>query len=203
MQACLGLADVWAPFGQLGGQADGELLLRRRQLSGWQQLGLQAARRFGGKQAEGIDQVVAPGLKAWQARLDGRHLGAGLGHVEPGGDTFGLTILGKLQAVLGDLQVVAGHLQGVLHGTQLDVVAGRFREQRQQHAAAVVLGHFHGGISSLDLAAHTAPQVQLPTRHQIALPKVESLFARLAGRVVQAYGTVASAAVASVDVHRR
>ncbi|MND38148.1 hypothetical protein D3C80_288480 [compost metagenome] len=203
MQAGLGLANVRAAFGQFGRQANGELLLRRRQFAALQQLGLQAARRFGGEQAEGVDQVIAPRFQAWQARLDRGDLGTGLGHIQARGDTFGLAVFGQLQTVLGDLEVVAGHIDGVLHGAQLDVVAGGFRKQCQQHAAAVVLGHFDRGIGSLDLAPHTAPQVQFPAGHQVALPEVEGFLARLAGRVTQAFGTVARAAVASVHVHRR
>ena len=203
MQAGFGLADVRAALGQFGRHADGELLLRRGQLAALQQFGLQAARRFGGKQAERVDQVITTGFKAWQSRFDRSNLGAGLGHVQARGNAFGLAVLGKLQAVLGNLQVVLRHIQSVLHGAQLDVIAGGFRKQGQQHSPAVVLGHFDGGIGSLDLAPHAAPQVQFPTGHQVALPKVVRRFARLARRIAQAFGAVAGAAVAGVCIHRR
>lgn len=105
--------------------------------------------------------------------------------------------------MLGDLEVVASDIDGVLHRTQLDVVAGGFRQQRQQHPAAVVLRHFDRSIGRLDLAPHAAPQVQFPTRYQVALPEVEGLLARLARGVAQAFGAVAGTAVAGSNIHRR
>lgn len=135
-----------------------------------QQLALQATRRLRGEQAQGVDQVVAARLQRGQTRLDRRHLGAGLGHVQARSDAFGLTILGQLEAMPGDLEVVLGDFQGVLHRAQLDVITCRFGQQRQQYAAPVVLGHLHRSIGRLDLATYPSPQVQLPACDQIALP---------------------------------
>ncbi|VVN30747.1 hypothetical protein PS623_04765 [Pseudomonas fluorescens] len=99
----------------------------------------------------------------------------------------------------GDLEIVFGHLQRLLHGTQLDVIASGLCEQRQQHAAAVLLGNRHARIGSFHLTAHPAPQIQLPARNQIALPKVVGRFAGIAGRVIQTLGTVARATVAGIQ----
>ena len=63
MQARFGLANIRAALGQLRRQANCKALLRHRQFARRQQLGLQTARRFGGEQAEGIDQVVTPRLQ--------------------------------------------------------------------------------------------------------------------------------------------
>ncbi|MNP74487.1 hypothetical protein D3C76_1713720 [compost metagenome] len=96
MQARFGLADIRAALSQLRWHADGEFLLRRRQLAGLQQLALQAARWLGGEQAQGVDQVIAARLQRWQARFDRGHLGPGLGHIQTGGNALCLAILGQL-----------------------------------------------------------------------------------------------------------
>ncbi|MCY1433956.1 hypothetical protein D9M71_499980 [compost metagenome] len=102
-----------------------------------------------------------------------------------------------------DLKVFPGHGQGALHRTQLDVIAGRLGQQRQQHAAAVVLGDFDHGIGGFDLTPYPAPQIQLPTGGQIALPEIEGRLAALAGWVTETFSAVARAAVASVEIDRR
>ncbi|MNE27756.1 hypothetical protein D3C80_1211770 [compost metagenome] len=202
MQLCRGLENIRAALGQLRRHADGKALLWRRHRRRFQQLGLQAARRLSQQQAQGVDQLRLALFQGWQACLDRGDLGTGLSHIEGGGDTVAQAHLRQAQAVPGDLEVFPGNNQVALHGAQLDVVASGLGQQRQQHTTTVILGHFDHRIGGFDLAAHAAPEVEFPTGGKVALPEVEGRLAAVAGRVIEAFGTVARTAVTAAQVNR-
>ncbi|MNT17608.1 hypothetical protein D3C72_1527660 [compost metagenome] len=167
------LKNVRTALGQFRGYADGKALLRRRHGARRQQFSLQAARRFGQQQAQGVDQLRLAFLQGGQACFNRSHLRTGLGHVQCRGDTIAQPHLRQAQTMARDLKVFLRHGQGTLHRTQLNVIARRLGQQRQQHAPTVILGDLHYRVGGFDLPPDPPPQIQLPTGRQIPLPQVE------------------------------
>ncbi len=114
-------------------------------------------------------------------RLVGGHLGGGIGDVQVRGEAAAVARLRQFQAFLGGVDVVDGNGELGLDAAQLHIVAGHFRQDRQQRIAPRVLRGFDGGVGAFNLAAHAAPEIQLPRRVEAILPEIEGRDRLVAG----------------------
>ena len=198
MQACFGLADVRAALCQLRRQANRNLALGLGHCAVRRQLRMQGLRRLAHQQAQGVDQLVLALLQIRQSRFDGGHLRSGFSDIQVGRHAIGQTQLREFQATARHVEVLLGDRTGALHAAQLDVVLGGLGQHRQEYAAAVVFGHLQGGVGSFGFAPYPAPEIQLPGSGKTGVPQVEGRTAVVAGRVAQAIGAVAFAAVVAI-----
>jgi len=83
-------------------------------------------------------------------------------HVQAGTYSLVGTLSRACEDILGDFQIFDSDTDLHLDAAQLNVVAGHFRETRDEGVAALFRGLIDLRIGRFDLAAYAAPQVELP-----------------------------------------
>ena len=128
------LAELLADNG-----ADGLLVLEPSRVRSAIEEDLEARRRIVEEYAEAVDCFLIGGFE-WRDLRPRRHdLSLGASHVKVACESALVARAGKLERVPLCGEVASGNIQLRLGTTQLDVVAGHFREQGQQNVAALIV----------------------------------------------------------------
>ena len=141
-----------------------ERLRQRRQVARRDEIGHQRARLCAGQHGDPAQRAVHGRFERRDRRERGLHLRGGAGGVERGAATGVEPRLHELQRARLVVRVAASDGELRLRTAQLEVVARDFRDDRQHDVVAGSHGCLRLRPRGLVLAAHAAPEVQLPAR---------------------------------------
>ena len=162
VQLILGGADVRTPPREFGGNAERDARRAGARQGAHTKLGLERSRRLIQEQAERVDVLGFLLLQLRNLGADRFDLGGGVLDIETVLHPVLLALLYQPKNIAIDLQIVVSDPDLGLHAAQLDIVAGKFGQTRDQCVAALIGGLIDLGVGGFDLPAHPAPEIDFP-----------------------------------------